>query len=112
LRQIDFTGRAQSLPYGVHLDDWEVASSFSTIDDESVKTRSLCGTEDLAVRMGKSGSKDDGELFPLIDNVLFLLVPWTDFPNNLHGVDPNDWQFGPSFSTNRIVFAARAVVLV
>ena len=28
------------------------------------------------------------------------------------GVSPSDWQFGPSFSTHKIVFIARAVSLV
>lgn len=41
---------------------------------------------------------------------------WTDPSSNTppppDGENSSDWQFGPSFSTNKIVFTARAVSLV
>ncbi|KIM79552.1 hypothetical protein PILCRDRAFT_823471 [Piloderma croceum F 1598] len=87
--------RSRSPPYGVHPDDWEVASSFSALDDgpaRSARGADLC----------ESSSKADN-------------IPSTDYSNNTpsppDGV-PSDWQFGPSFSTHKIVFTARGVSLV
>ena len=74
---------------------------FSSFDNEPVRLGSTCST-------------DIGELSTRKDAILSYL--WIDFANNTPplsgGVDSSDWQFGPSFSTNKIVFTARAVSLV
>jgi hypothetical protein len=62
---------------------------------------SPCGTE-----LRESSAKTD----------TVLSYIWIGSSNNTppppDGENPSDWRFGPSFSTHKIVFTARAVSLV
>ncbi|KIM86748.1 hypothetical protein PILCRDRAFT_4640 [Piloderma croceum F 1598] len=83
----DSSDGSRSPPHGVHPDDWEVASSFSSLGDGPARMGSPCGTGFHSSSSNNTPPLPDGE-------------------------NPGDWQFGPSFSTNKIIFTARAVRLV
>ena len=49
----------------------------------------------------------------LLKRIIHIWIgSYNNTPPPPDGVSPSDWQFGPSFSTHKIVFTARAVSLV
>jgi hypothetical protein len=110
---IDFPDYDRSPLHGVHPGDWEVASSFSAVNDLSLQLKAQSESEDSAVGEGDSGD-EPGELYPRL-KTLFLLFLEVDLPIRTPSPeigDSDDWEFGPSFSTIANIFTARAVSIV
>jgi hypothetical protein len=110
LWMIDFSDGDRSPPHGVHPCEWEVDSSFSTINDTFLQLKEQTETGDFV-----AGVEDEpGELsLRLIE--LFLLFPELDLPIRTpppESGDSDNWEFGPSFSTTANVFTVRAVSII